>query len=1167
MLQENSSRTIRNSSELLFQAPIKPGFVPLVDTMTYATRLRRLLDALFEQRRIAVERDLAYGSGPIERLQTLFNSQWSVSPDDRYLLVTVAFDRSWEVYVQNLVRRAGPTLDLILHHCEGYEDVSCVGPGGVLRYQGFARWVRERQLRTNFYYPTAPDVTVDDITYLRKLAEAREPDAEGAAETFIGTPREERERAEPDRHKREAAAREGLVNLHRLRRLFPETVPDDPTLTVFDLAARNLFEEVDSLPHGETPIDDWIAELKERGTRDAESGGTVSLNARALKDIQGNILTSYVDMTHGLLALVRCDTIDDARRFLTEIRPRLASQHDGVTGTGPFLNLSVTWAGLSRLELDDGVLDRFPPEFKEGMASRNGILGDIGPTNHPTRWRGPEANWPDTLRSNGQRVPLAAVDFVVTVQGRFDEACHDWDGHPLRAQLEELETIGGQILHVQVMQRRPRGDRPEPKQFPREHFGFADGVSQPVPDVKFNVRNKVRRLAREAEPGDRVPLGEILLGHPDARGELRRCADKRVNEDSFPLFTNGSYLVTRKLAQDVAAFHAFAAANAHGDQSAEDVKALIVGRHADGRPLGEHGESYNDFDYDDDSAGRKTPLHAHVRLANPRRDAEKPIPRILRRGFSYGPRYDEDRNAERGLVFMAYNASIAEQFEVVQRWVNGGNVTGIRSGQNDLLTGPLVGSGPHWVRGGNGWRALHPPGQAFVSVEWGLYAFTPSLSAVEWLVDNAGGRDEATRMARLAVAGERIVAQLQGLEQEIPDPARAKEAARDAWRAVIEEPTKGMQAAAVWAYVRREGGKLETPYGLLVGTAELATEVLSDSGQCFSVREYWHRIRDLTGDHYISYDPDPGTLESVERAKNRRYQNQVGDYDAHSEAPNAWIEDRFSGPGALEALQRSRELAQEFLEQSHAGGGAGRVNVEEMAEFVISRLADLWFGIKRDGIPRIRETSQFTFQPYPGDALEHHVRNETPDVPEPLDSAFREHLLAQGVSREEANRAMVGSTIGFAAPGIASIMVILVRWMKSGELAEQAESWCRGHAGTRPQRLMHAIVRTLIGSPVPTLLYRTAMDGATLAGDAVDPGSYVVVGLGSVAIDDRDRALDWLFGGPRDVNPHGCPARGGALAVTVGVLSAVLERRNLRHGGGLELVYGAERTDAGGIDA
>src|SRR3546814_11991199 len=68
--------------------------------------------------------------------------------------------------------------------------------------------------------------------------------------------------------------------------------------------------------------------------------------------------------------------------------------------------------------------------------------------------------------------------------------------------------------------------------------------------------------------------------------------------------------------------------------------------------------------------------------------------------MTYGPRLDPadpaSAAAPRGLMFMAYNASIAEQYETIQRWVNGGNISGVASGNN----APLVGTAtpPHGPR-------------------------------------------------------------------------------------------------------------------------------------------------------------------------------------------------------------------------------------------------------------------------------------------------------------------------------------------------------------------------------------------------------------------------------------------------------------------------------------
>ena len=82
---------------------------------------------------------------------------------------------------------------------------------------------------------------------------------------------------------------------------------------------------------------------------------------------------------------------------------------------------------------------------------------------------------------------------------------------------------------------------------------------------------------------------------------------------------------------------------------------------------------------------------------------------------------------------MAYNASIAEQFEVIQRWLTGGNSSGLSSAQSDPFVGvPEVGQRRTFrftlddkvVRVDLG-------DQPLVDLEWGLYAFVPSIKALQ----------------------------------------------------------------------------------------------------------------------------------------------------------------------------------------------------------------------------------------------------------------------------------------------------------------------------------------------------------------------------------------------------------------------------------------------------
>ena len=174
------------------------------------------------------------------------------------------------------------------------------------------------------------------------------------------------------------------------------------------------------------------------------------------------------------------------------------------------------------------------------------------------------------------------------------------------------------------------------------------------------------------------------------------------------------------------------------DLDEELIYGKMMGRARDGVPLAAPGLGPgNDFDYAGDTDGSLCPFQAHIRRTNPRQQVDqenfRPTPRFLRRGLSYGPPIDdgETGDPERGVFFMAYNASIAEQFEVIQRWVNSGNSTGIATFQNDPLMGV---SAPGACRtfcfehDGEVKRLEIP--EAFVELKWGAYLFVPSMAAI-----------------------------------------------------------------------------------------------------------------------------------------------------------------------------------------------------------------------------------------------------------------------------------------------------------------------------------------------------------------------------------------------------------------------------------------------------
>nr|WP_090345569.1 Dyp-type peroxidase [Mycolicibacterium malmesburyense]CRL78055.1 Dyp-type peroxidase family protein [Mycolicibacterium malmesburyense] len=98
-------------------------------------------------------------------------------------------------------------------------------------------------------------------------------------------------------------------------------------------------------------------------------------------------------------------------------------------------------------------------------------------------------------------------------------------------------------------------------------------------------------------------------------------------------------------------------------------EALIGRSKVSGAPLGLTGE-FTDPDYPEDPDGKRIPLTAHIRLANPR-TPETEENRILRRGFNYSRGFDGAGRLDQGLAFIAYQRSLDKGFLTVQSRLKG----------------------------------------------------------------------------------------------------------------------------------------------------------------------------------------------------------------------------------------------------------------------------------------------------------------------------------------------------------------------------------------------------------------------------------------------------------------------------------------------------------------
>jgi hypothetical protein len=116
---------------------------------------------------------------------------------------------------------------------------------------------------------------------------------------------------------------------------------------------------------------------------------------------------------------------------------------------------------------------------------------------------------------------------------------------------------------------------------------------------------------------------------------------------------------------------------------------------------------------------------------------------MIRRGMPYGDPLpdgvDTDDDADRGLVFVSFQASISRQFEAVQiQWLNDGNIFGLGH-DSDFLLGAVAGAGGRKMTIQGKPPFFLSPQEAFVTTRGGEYLYVPGLSALAALADGIAG--------------------------------------------------------------------------------------------------------------------------------------------------------------------------------------------------------------------------------------------------------------------------------------------------------------------------------------------------------------------------------------------------------------------------------------------
>jgi len=435
-----------------------------------------------------------------------------------------------------------------------------------------------------------------------------------------------------------------------------------------------------------------------------------------------------------------------------------------------------TWMGLSlgfRLLCDlNREADQFTDEaFRAGLAKRSEMLGD--PVEGPYR----AENW----LVGG---PANEADVLVVIESDEREDMLDELLRVEQSILQFNRAAGGALLEILFAD---EGANLPGTLSGHEHFNFLDGVSQPgirgtlsadrtdvltlrqnpgkrdLPEDPSQPPSATNKISpAQGKPGqDLLWPGEFVFGYPrqipveadDAEGLNPHpgpdSLTKRVGKgNAAPEWaTDGSFLVYRRLRQDVGGFHRFLHDQAKAlhvkdpanASAARLVGAKLVGRWPSGAPvpktpndenacLGDNDCRNNHFEFqgdtdlihrrsgdenacvDDDAnlqakadvAGDRCPFSAHIRKTYPRDDDSASVPdlneastqthRLLRRGLPYGPVSASTPDApvfddtDRGLQFLAYQTSIDDQFEfVIRNWVNNADFKDKDSGHDPIL--------------------------------------------------------------------------------------------------------------------------------------------------------------------------------------------------------------------------------------------------------------------------------------------------------------------------------------------------------------------------------------------------------------------------------------------------------------------------------------------------
>lgn len=411
----------------------------------------------------------------------------------------------------------------------------------------------------------------------------------------------------------------------------------------------------------------------------------------------------------------------------------------GATARGPaVLHPSLSWSGIARLAEGIEGLDPtagakvLEPWFVAPLPSHPASLGFVGNS-------APELWWEGRWSSDEADMTVHAFAANDDALGRAIEE--------LRAKAEQNGvaelTLGGFAGGAL------RGHIPSDGVL---HFGYRDGITSPAVDW----------VGDGAAP---VDFREILLGYPSADYPV-----SPVTSGPWQDFVrDGSIGCILWIEQHVHAFEQFLDETASAvrgrappELEREWIASRILGRWRNGSPVirwpdepPPATDQDDRFGFASDPDGDCCPLAAHIRLVNPRDDPltaplrskfPKGPPRLIRRGFTYGPPMTgpAEDGIPRGLVGAFYGARLNEQHRSILRWMQATTINDrfdlppFSEAMQDGLCGirGKPGADPrHVIPREKG--ALELRLRDFITFRGVLHVLTPSLPSLERL---AAGR-------------------------------------------------------------------------------------------------------------------------------------------------------------------------------------------------------------------------------------------------------------------------------------------------------------------------------------------------------------------------------------------------------------------------------------------